>query len=301
MELWQLRTFSIVAKTLHFTRASEDLNLSQPAVSHHIKSLEEEIGEPLFLRTKDGVSLTRTGERVYEHAVKILDLAEKLSLEINEINDSLNENLVIGAANQGLNNPFPQLYRGFTSKYREIKLEFQTEKSPQEIAEKVRAGEMDVGVLGEIRDLSGLNVMPYGRFEFVLVAGTNNSLANKKNIEIEDLQNKEWVMLTSASRLRMWAEEVLEKSGIRMKKILETNDGSLISSMLANGDRLSLLPAWGVFEDIRDGKIVRLDFDGLEYSIDLICVWKKENRKQSVQALLTYLLTEKMEGIDLKK
>ncbi|NJM52659.1 MAG: LysR family transcriptional regulator, partial [Blastocatellia bacterium] len=80
MELWQLRTFSIVAKTLHFTRAAEELNLSQPAVSHQIKSLEAEIGEPLFLRDKEGVSLTKAGQTMYQHATKILDIADELRL-----------------------------------------------------------------------------------------------------------------------------------------------------------------------------------------------------------------------------
>ena len=78
MDLWQLRTFSIVAKTLHFTRASEDLNLSQPAVSHQIKALEEEIGEPLFLRSNEGVLLTKAGQTMYEHVEKILECSPRI-------------------------------------------------------------------------------------------------------------------------------------------------------------------------------------------------------------------------------
>ena len=69
MELWQLRTFSVVAKTLHFTRASKELELTQPAVSRQIKSLEEELGEKLFVRDKRKISLTAQRRVVLDYAL----------------------------------------------------------------------------------------------------------------------------------------------------------------------------------------------------------------------------------------
>src|SRR5437667_10438512 len=78
MELSQLRTFRVVAETLNFTRASERLNLTQSAVSHQIKSLEEELGEPLFIRGKRGVSVSQAGKIALEQAGKILDGADIL-------------------------------------------------------------------------------------------------------------------------------------------------------------------------------------------------------------------------------
>jgi len=62
MEMSQLRTFRAVAESLNFTRASERLNLTQSAVSHQIKALEEELGEPLFIRAKRGVELIECGK-----------------------------------------------------------------------------------------------------------------------------------------------------------------------------------------------------------------------------------------------
>ena len=68
MELSQLRTFRVVAETLNFTRAAERLGLTQSAVSHQIKSLETELGEPLFIRAKRGVKLSPSGQAALEHA-----------------------------------------------------------------------------------------------------------------------------------------------------------------------------------------------------------------------------------------
>src|ERR1700736_2266894 len=82
MELGQLRTFRIIAETLNFTRASERLHLTQSAVSHQIKSLEAELGEPLFVRAKRGVLLSEGGRAALEHAIRILDEAEALRVRL---------------------------------------------------------------------------------------------------------------------------------------------------------------------------------------------------------------------------
>lgn len=298
MHLWQLRTFSVVAKNLHFTRASEELNLSQPAVSHQIKSLEKEIGEPLFVRDKDGVFLTKAGQTMYEHAEKILDIAEELSIEIKESKDALSGELVIGAIIQGLNSPFPHLYKGFKKKYKDIELVFQGEKCPEDVANKIRSGELDLGVIGRVYDLSGLGIMPFGEFQFVCVVAIDHPLTQKKQITNGDLQNQEWVMLKSPSRLRLWAKEALAKVGINPDKIMEINDGSVIRSMVANSEKISLLPEWGVFEDINDGKLVPIEIGGLETKIELIVAWKIGHKSKPINALLTYLLEEQFEGFE---
>src|SRR6266571_172194 len=78
MEMAQLKTLRAVAETLNFTRAAERLGLTQSAVSHQIKSLEAELGEPLFVRAKRGVLLSESGRTALEHAIRILDEAEAL-------------------------------------------------------------------------------------------------------------------------------------------------------------------------------------------------------------------------------
>src|SRR2546428_6970614 len=82
MELTQLRTLREVAETLNFTRAAERLGLTQSAVSHQIKSLESELGEPLFVRAKRGVLLSEGGRAALEHAIRILDEVEALRVRL---------------------------------------------------------------------------------------------------------------------------------------------------------------------------------------------------------------------------
>ena len=78
MELSQLRTFREVAEALSFTRASQKLNMTQSAVSHQIKALERELGEPLFIRAKRGVKLSDAGKLALEYAERIIEEADAL-------------------------------------------------------------------------------------------------------------------------------------------------------------------------------------------------------------------------------
>ena len=162
MQLWQLRTFSAVAKNLHFRRAAEELNLSQPAVSHQIKSLEDEIGEPLFLREKDGIFLTKTGQTMYEHANKILNIADEMRFEIRENEEFLNGKLFLGVVTRGLSHTFLEVYKEFKKIYPQIEVTFQIENKFDDVIEKIRAGSIDIGLISHIGELKGLVSIPYG-------------------------------------------------------------------------------------------------------------------------------------------
>jgi DNA-binding transcriptional LysR family regulator len=300
MELWQLRTFSTVAKYLHFTRAAEELNLSQPAVSHQIKLLETEIGEPLFLREKDGILLTKVGQTMYEHANKILDIADEMRQEIIENNDILNGKIVLGVATRGLGNPFPLLYKEFKKKYHYIDIVFQSEYKLDDIVEKVKSGSIDIGLVTHNSDLSGLVAMPYGEYEILLVVGKNHHLANKDNVTIEDLQNQDWVTFEAGNKLRQSMSEYATKVGIVPKSVYETNDGSFVRSMVAHNNKISLLPEWGIFEELQEGKIVAIKVKDFKYVVPINLIWKASRRTKTMSAVLTYLLEEKMQGVKLK-
>ncbi|MDQ3061861.1 MAG: LysR family transcriptional regulator, partial [Acidobacteriota bacterium] len=102
MELWQLRTFRAVAENLNFTKASEQLFLTQSAVSHQIKSLEAEFGVPLFIRGKRGVLLTDAGKTALLYAIKILDEAEEMREFVAGRERALAGRVRVAAATQAL-------------------------------------------------------------------------------------------------------------------------------------------------------------------------------------------------------
>ncbi len=96
MEIYQIRTFVVVADESHLTRAAKRLNTSQPAVSAHIKALEEELGVILFGRTAKGMTLTKEGEEILEYAEKILTACDNLKNKTKELKNELFGDVKIG-------------------------------------------------------------------------------------------------------------------------------------------------------------------------------------------------------------
>ena len=124
MELWQLNTFRVVAEKLHFTRASEELNLTQSAVSYQIKSLEKELGVKLFNRNKRKISLTSQGQKVLKYANKMLQQIDKMKREIKENRETLSGEIKIVASTRSLSSPFPKIKKAFQKIYEDAELSF---------------------------------------------------------------------------------------------------------------------------------------------------------------------------------
>src|SRR5262245_47057291 len=110
MEMSQLRTFRAVAEALNFTRAAERLRLTQSAVSHQIKALEEDLGEPLFIRAKRGVKLSQAGKIALEYVERILDEAEAMRERISGRERSPTGRVRVAAATQAFVHLFAPLF-----------------------------------------------------------------------------------------------------------------------------------------------------------------------------------------------
>ena len=113
MELTQLKTLRTVAETLNFTQAAQRLGLTQPAVSHQMKALEEELGEPLFLRVKRGVLLSEAGHLALQHARRILDDADELRQRLSGAGGRLSGRVRAAAATQAFVHLFARLFEQF--------------------------------------------------------------------------------------------------------------------------------------------------------------------------------------------
>ncbi len=299
MDLWQLRTLSVVAKTLNFTRASEELNLSQPAVSHQIRALEKEIGRQLFERTVNGVTLTASGKSAFEHAQRILDIADELKADLDERTEGLAAQLVLGGSFRGLANPFHTIYIGFKEKYGEIDVTFQGEQSPGDIVRKVKEGSIDLGLVADEFLVPELDSIPYGEYHLQLVVGKDHPFAKRKGVRPDELVNEKWVLFEPQSRFRMYVEECFEAAGFVPKKVFETNDGALIRSMVANGETVSCLPSWGFSQQAGPGGIVAVEVEGWSRSIQLSLVWNRARLSKALRHMIVYLLETEIEGVDL--
>lgn len=144
MDIYQLKTFVVVAREGSVTRASEVLHLSQPAVSAHIKTMEENLGLSLFERTPRGMSLTRHGERLLPKAERALAAHQELMDEAARNRGVLTGKLCLGAGTNSDNAAIGKLLTILSERYPGVEVALKHGTSRQILAD-IRSGSLDAG------------------------------------------------------------------------------------------------------------------------------------------------------------
>lgn len=301
MEIWQLNTFSVVAKNLHFTRASRELNLTQSAVSHQIKSLEEELGVRLFFRDKRKISLTSKGLLVLEYANKMLNQVREMQREIEENKETLQGTLKLVAVPRSLNSPFYQVKRHFESIYPDINLFFEAVISSEAVFENIKKGISDIGFTTENEDFRDLLPIPYGSFEMLFLVGKNHRLAGRKEIELKELEDDEWLLFEKGSWLRRKTDEIFLQQNFNPKTVSETNDGATVFLLIKDGGGVGFLPKWGILDGLEEEKVIPVKLKGVKSYTPLNIVIKPENHSKLISVFIDYLLKKQLEGIEVDK
>src|SRR2546430_823914 len=187
MELSQLRTFREVAEALSFTRASQKLNMTQSAVSHQIKALERELGEPLFIRAKRGVRLSDAGKLALEYAERILEEADALRERIAGDDHEPRGHVRAAAATQAFVHLFARLFESFMREHEGIELSFRTTVSTEQTVADILNGAADVGFASLAVYSPALQGTKFFEDELMLIVGREHRLAGERAATSADI------------------------------------------------------------------------------------------------------------------
>jgi LysR family cyn operon transcriptional activator len=262
MELGQLRTFHVVAETLNFTRAAERLHLTQSAVSHQIKALEEELGEPLFIRAKGGVKLSQAGKIALEYADRILDEASALSERIAGREHAPVGRVRAAAATQAFVHLFASLFESFMRTNAGVELSFRTTVSTDQTVTDILNGAADVGFASMPVYSPALQVTELFEDELFLIVGRAHALANKREASVEEIERERLILFERGASIRRETEAFFKRVQIRPELALESNDTYFIKLMVEHGLGISLLPSWAVRDEVLAGKLAQLQISG---------------------------------------
>jgi len=293
MELWQLRTFCEIAETLNFTKASERLNLTQSAVSHQIKALEEELGVKLFLRGKRGVKLTDAGKSAVESARRILNEAELMREEVAGREQALAGSVRVAAATQALVYLFAPLFEDFMDSHESVELVFRTTANTEQTVDDILEGVADVGFASMAVYSPTLQVNELFVDELVLVISKKHRLAAKTAVSINELEKERWVLFERGASIRRSTDDFFKKVRVKPEKALESNDTYFVKLMVEHGLGVSLMPSWTVREEIKAGKLAQVRVKGhkLERSVSMVSL--KSSQSGAIRAFIEYMLDQK--------
>src|SRR5512145_2260525 len=293
MELAQLKTFRVVADVLNFTRAAERLGLTQSAVSHQIKALETELGEPLFIRAKRGVKLSQAGQVALEFAKRILDDADALRERLGGKGGALSGRVRAAAATQAFVHLFAPLFESFMREHSGIEVSFRTTVSTDQTVADILNGAADVGVASLPVYSPTLQVTELFEDELALVVGHAHPLAAREQATVDEIRKERLILFERGASIRRATDQFFNRVGFHPETALESNDVYFIKLMVERGLGISLLPRWAVRDEVMWGWLGALSIEGhrLRRSVAILSLGRFQ--PASTRAFVDYLLERK--------
>jgi len=214
--LHQLEVFVQVAEKSSFSKAAENLFLSQSTVSTHINNLEKHFGQKLFDRLGKEAALTPFGHKLYPWAREILVLKNKIIWEMKDWTGKIEGDLYIASSTIPSKYALPFLISKFIKKYNGVKF-IMEQSGSEKVAEKLLKGEAEIGMLGKMYNQEQLTYIPFSEENFVLVTPT--SLTLPRNPSLSDLLPYPFIFRKSDSGTQATLEQMLHSSGVSVSDL----------------------------------------------------------------------------------
>jgi LysR family transcriptional regulator, transcriptional activator of the cysJI operon len=257
MEIRHLQTFVAVAELRHFARAADRCNLSQPAVSHQIRLLEEELGTRLLNRDGRRVSLTVAGELFLEDARGILAAVNRARGRVQGISSGVVGRVRIGATDTPGLYVLPPLLARFRREQPRFALQF-TIAPELDLLDRVAANELDLAVLAGRPVLGELRARPIGQDDLVLVVAAGSSLAKRARMKASDLRDEAWVLREPASDMHRQLDAWCRRHRVTPSRTLMLQGADAVKRAVVAGLGVALLSRAVVAEDLATRRVVTL-------------------------------------------
>ncbi|MDB6001225.1 MAG: transcriptional regulator, LysR family [Rhizobacter sp.] len=229
MELRHLRYFVALADCLSFTRAAERVHVTQSTLSHQIRQLEEELGQPLFERIGKKVVTTEAGELLLGFASRALKEVDQGVALLRPGAGNLTGQVRIGATHTFNIGLIPECVALFLARHPTVRVSVE-ELAAEEIGTRLRAGKLDLGIAYRPQGPSDLWFEPLYNEEMVLVVSHSHPLAGRKRIRMVELHRQDLVLMPAQFSTRTMLEECFAASGAEPTVVAEM---STVAPMLA--------------------------------------------------------------------
>ena len=286
LNLHLLEQFVALARTKNFTRAAEDLNLSQSALSRAIQKLEEQLGQPLFERKPREVVLTDHGELLLERSQHILKLMEDTFAELSEA--GRRGRIRLGAIPTIAPYFLPGLLSSFAKAHPEISVIVQ-EDTTENLIKRCSHGEIDLAILALPIIAKYLEVEPLFDEELLLVLPVGHPLAASKSVAIDALDSYPFVMLSEAHCLSDNIATFCRRKSVQPVTVERTSQLTTLQELVTLNHGVSIVPEMARKTDTSDRRIYR-SFSGEKPTRTVAMMWNSYRfQSKAVKTLMESL------------
>lgn len=290
VSLQQLQVFYAVYKTGSFTQAAEELYLTQPAVSMHIRSLENHYGIKLFHRRGKQISLTEAGEVLLGHADQILNLVHGADEAMASLTGNLKGHLRIGCSPCLTVGSLANLIRQFHARHPALKISVVSEATPA-VLMKLEKAEIDLALVEGSVARTSAQATQLGSFNMVVIAPENHPWGDRPTVTLAEVLEAPLILREAHSHTREMLEGVFKKHQILPQHIVaEFNHPNLIKEAVQLGMGVAIVSSWALTRLDAGIRIYQLaDEEIIRHAQLVYC--PRFNTTPSMQAFVEFLQT----------
>ena len=262
MEDHKLKVFCTVAETKSFSKTSEIIHLTQPAVSLQIQALEEMYETKLFDRSSSKVTLTPAGEVLYKYAKDILALYVSAEKVIGEMTGLVKGSIAIGAGSTIGNYLLPSVISDFRKAHPKIKVHLFV-ANMQRVIELLNAGNISLGLVeGDVKRQK-MVVEKLISDELLVIVPIHHPWSKRKDVSVAELIDEPFILREAGSGTRQTIEKFFARHGItpqNMKVSMVLGSTQAIKEAVENGLGVSIISRWSARKELRFGTLHTLNF-----------------------------------------
>ena len=262
---YRLHVFRTAAKRLSFTKAGEDLFISQPAVTKHIHELERQLNIKLFERSGTRLKLTQAGTILLKHSEQIFKTYRDLEFEINALMEKQSGTLKLGASTTAAQYILPAALVDFRKKFPDIIINLVI-KNSDEILALLQRNEIDLGIIeGHTRD-SSVKYREFLKDEIVLVANNNNPLAKNASITLEELKEVPLLLREPGSGTLEVIAHALKDAGISVSDLkveMQFSSSETIKLYMLHSNAMAFLSIHAILKELNNHECSIVDVEDL--------------------------------------
>ncbi|WEX10775.1 LysR family transcriptional regulator [Chelativorans sp. AA-79] len=289
--LRRLEVFLAVAEAESFSRAADKLDIAQPSVSAHIRSLEHQVGGAVFRRRRGSRPvLTDLGRSVRDHARELLAEADDLRADIVSLRTSAGTELVLSCQRSLANFVLKEPITRFALTHREIRLIVRIGKQ-EDVVEEVRDGIADIGCFLSNEEMRGVHSEVIGAQRLQIVAGSGHPLVGRRKVKPGEVARYGFVGPPPGTLFGRAVQRLLKSAGINdIQVVAQATEYQFLRELVAAGVGLSCSPEKSVEADVAAGllSIIDLDAPDLVFQIRLISSQRRP-RSAPMEEFSTYL------------
>lgn len=287
----RLKVFQSVARNLSFTKASQELFISQPAISKHVQELEKEYNVRLFERLGNKIQLTKAGQLLLDHANKILKNYQKLNYDMNALQQYTTGELRIGASTTISQYVVPEMIAAFHRQFPDVRISMLSGNS-REIEDALSSDIIDIGMVEGVIRQPQLKYTSFMDDELVAIVRSDNTQLTKESISLAELKSIPIVIREFGSGTLDVIQQALKRQGISLSDLdIEMNFGTTegIKHYVEKSDALGIVSIRSVNKEIYSNIFRIVEIDGMSINRKLSLVEKQGETSEIAKSFKRFI------------